>query len=269
MVKAIQELFEKLKIYGPSQFVQQAIFEIYLIIWARGIRGSYSQRWEDLTIDRLLNKKKGFYVDIGANDPIRMNNTYRFYKKGWWGINIEPNPDCIYKLQKIRKRDINLNIGISMANKKMSFFRFLPSTISTFSRHEALGQQRLGFKFIDEIKIPVMRLTDVLNRHCEKTLIDFMSIDTTEEYEFITLRSNDWQRFRPKVVCIEAADHDFSDSPVLANKRVSLLSKPSSFFGRKERIKKYLLGKGYKEYLYNGLNIIFIDTRLRSENFLN
>lgn len=34
----------------------------------------------------------GFYVDIGAYDPIFASNTLNLYTMGWDGINIEANP---------------------------------------------------------------------------------------------------------------------------------------------------------------------------------
>ncbi|MHB8276898.1 MAG: hypothetical protein ACYDIA_04500 [Candidatus Humimicrobiaceae bacterium] len=49
-------------------------------------------------------KRKGFYVDIGANDPHMFSNTKRFYLRGWTGINIEPNVDNWQKLSSYRKR---------------------------------------------------------------------------------------------------------------------------------------------------------------------
>ncbi|MDO8734008.1 MAG: tetratricopeptide repeat protein, partial [Elusimicrobiota bacterium] len=38
---------------------------------------------EDIIINQLLgNKKSGFYIDVGAYDPSRFNNTKRFYERG-------------------------------------------------------------------------------------------------------------------------------------------------------------------------------------------
>ena len=73
---------------------------------------TWSQYGEDREIDRLLgHKAQGTYVDIGANDPNLINNTRRFYRKGWTGINCEPNVVLFQKLAKARPRDINLNCG--------------------------------------------------------------------------------------------------------------------------------------------------------------
>ena len=58
---------------------------------------TYSQTGEDLILDILLkDKPKGFYIDIGGNHPKKFNNTFLFYKKGWDGINVEPNYSKIW-----------------------------------------------------------------------------------------------------------------------------------------------------------------------------
>ena len=54
---------------------------------------------------------KGFYIDIGANDPNFYSVTKAFYETGWSGINIEPLPNKFSLLKKFRKRDINLQLG--------------------------------------------------------------------------------------------------------------------------------------------------------------
>ncbi len=110
------------------------------------IFGSYSQHREDMLIDSLLkNKKNGFYVDVGANNPIGFNNTKRFYDKGWSGINIEPNIRGYKLFLEQRKRDINLNIGISKKEGNLTFYEMEPDMLSTFSkkRNEILHKRRI------------------------------------------------------------------------------------------------------------------------------
>ena len=74
---------------------------------------SYSQYYEDLILYlAFFGIKKGFYIDIGANDPEIISVTKAFYLNGWNGINIEPLPDKFNSLVKMRPKDINLNIGV-------------------------------------------------------------------------------------------------------------------------------------------------------------
>ena len=74
---------------------------------------SFSQYYEDLILFAIFfDIKKGFYIDIGANDPNHISVTKAFYLRGWYGLNIEPLPNMYNKLMKYRNRDINLQIGI-------------------------------------------------------------------------------------------------------------------------------------------------------------
>ena len=73
---------------------------------------SFAQDKEDLILAEILKDvKKGFYIDVGANDPELFSVTKLFYDMGWKGINIEPLPDMYYKLCCARSRDITLNMA--------------------------------------------------------------------------------------------------------------------------------------------------------------
>ena len=73
---------------------------------------SYSQCYEDLILFKIFNDvAKGFYIDVGANDPDVFSVTKAFYLKGWNGINIEPLPDKFNSLLQKRPNDINLQMG--------------------------------------------------------------------------------------------------------------------------------------------------------------
>ena len=70
---------------------------------------TYSQFYEDLILFSVFhNVKKGFYIDIGANDPNHLSVTKSFYLSGWNGINIEPLPDKYDSLLSDRPKDINI-----------------------------------------------------------------------------------------------------------------------------------------------------------------
>ena len=101
-----------------------------------------------VTMMKLLDfQKKGFYLDIGASDPNRFNNTKRFYLKGWCGINIEPDVLTFKKIKKFRSRDINLNIGLGKNNNGlMNFFIFFPQMLSTFNKKVANNYIKKGLK---------------------------------------------------------------------------------------------------------------------------
>lgn len=203
---------------------------------------SFSQLFEDHFIDKYFNhKKKGFYVDIGANDPACINNTKLFYCKGWKGMNIEPNTGLFKKFLSKRGRDINLNIGIGHEKGLHDFYVFKNHVYSTFSKEEAGKRISKGFS-VEIKKVEVDRLENILAKHLPKDhVIDFFSIDT-EGYDMVVLKTNDWKKFRPKLICIEVAD---------CNKKS---------ISKDRGIINYLNSMGYKEIFFNGINSILIDT---------
>jgi len=193
--------------------------------------GSYSQYGEDLIIDKLLsNKSLGFYVDIGASHPMKFNNTYMFYLRGWNGINIDPNPSSKEAFDMIRSRDINYTLGIANKTAKMPFYMMDESMYSTFSKKEADESILSGKKLNGVVPVKVKKLKDVLTKINPKH-IDFMSIDT-EGYDFDVLQSNDWKKYKPTVLCVEG----HMDS---------------------EKINDYLIKLGYKR-VFKETNSIFI-----------
>jgi FkbM family methyltransferase len=206
------------------------------------LRGSYSQKREDLALDKFLGQKRsGLYVDVGAYDPHRFSNTRRFYKRGWTGINIEPNKSNCMKFHKYRPRDINLNCGISCTESTLSFFNLSPATLSTFSESKAIEYQRQGFALVSVEDVPVKRLESILKEYTAGKRIDFLSIDT-EGYDIEVLKSNDWEKYRPTLICIETAAHDESVTS-----------------DRKEGIEAFLASVNYKKIFDNGLNAIYRD----------
>lgn len=73
----------------------------------------YSQEGEERILERLFKgKTNGFYVDCGANHPIRYSNTYRLYRKGWRGIVIDALPGTEKIYSRIRPRDIVVESGV-------------------------------------------------------------------------------------------------------------------------------------------------------------
>ena len=92
---------------------------------------SYSEYLEDMVLYcALKDVDKGFYIDVGANDPIHDSVTKVFYDRGWHGINIEPLPYKCALLAEKRPRDVNLCVGLGNKRDKLDIFE--ADGISTF-----------------------------------------------------------------------------------------------------------------------------------------
>jgi len=164
---------------------------------------SHAQNYEDVMLWRALKHiKNGFYIDIGAYSPDSDSVTKAFYDAGWQGINIEPNPVFINQYKNERKRDINLSVAISdEAGDEEMFFVSNPG-LSSLSQEIAEGHTALGWE-VESDTVKVRTLLDVCNEYCLKKEIHFLKIDI-EGLEEKALKGNNWKKFRPWVVVVEA-----------------------------------------------------------------
>jgi len=166
---------------------------------------SYSQEGEDMILNRIFEgKHQGFYVDVGAHHPRRFSNTYFFYKLGWSGINVEPNPDVIRIFNMDRSRDVNLQCGVSECQGTLKYHYFDDPALNTFD--EAVVKSRIEtthYKLVKTEEISLFRLDSLLKKYLpESKQIDFLSVDV-EGFDLFVLKSNDWSLFRPTCVLVE------------------------------------------------------------------
>lgn len=182
------------------------VIEIFKIIFDWHSIKSYSQEGEDMILRRLFeNKNKGFYVDIGAHHPLRFSNTYFFYKQGWRGINIDAMPGSMRIFRKLRPRDINIEIPVSLENKLMKYYIFNDPALNGFDVQLAMRRDadKNEYKIQKIVELQTQPLSDVLSNHLPKNQkIDFLSVDV-EGLDFEVLKSNDWSKFKPEVVLAE------------------------------------------------------------------
>lgn len=205
----IQQFRNKIRTHGlPQTLRYTADFlsaPLRRKLWTEPVLKSYSQKGEDLIIDQMLgHRKNGRYLDIGAYDPQILSNTKRFYDRGWRGCNIEPNPSRFEKFLRDRPGDINLNLGLSSSAGNLTFYDFVPETYATFSEIRAQELQAAGAKLQQEMIVPVITMIDLFEQHLGGTPVDFCTLDT-EGLDLIVLKSNDWNKFRPRVFCVEVS----------------------------------------------------------------
>lgn len=167
---------------------------------------TYSGEGEDLILKKFFgNKRDGVFVDVGCYHPKVGSNTHIFYKNGWHGINIDPNPLSIKLFNKLRKRDINLNVGVSSEESQLRYFMFEEPAINTFSETQKISRIEGGQKFIGEMTIPTLKLSTILDRHFKNQQIDILDIDV-EGFDLDVLKSNNWEKYKPTVIMVEDQD---------------------------------------------------------------
>jgi FkbM family methyltransferase len=173
-------------------------------------RTSFSQQGEDLAMYNLLYHELKLelpsYLDIGAADPILSSNTFLFYWAGCRGVLVEPNPTFVRKLRAVRPRDIVVPVGIGIdATEAADYFvvRDRPP-LNTFSAEAAEElRQREGADVIERVlRIPLVPVNRIIEEHFG-TAPDLLSIDI-EGLDLAVLRTLDFRRHRPAVICAEA-----------------------------------------------------------------
>jgi FkbM family methyltransferase len=203
---------------------------------------SYSQCGEDMIIDFIfaaLKIKNPVYLDIGANEPKMLNNTYLFYENGH-GVLIEPNPLLIDKLKKQRPLDIHLNCGVGFNNKEETadYYEMDWHEFNTFSKEIAYETQekykgKNNIKNVIQLKLVGINL--ILEKYFLKGL-DLLSIDV-EGLDLEILKSINFKKCIPKVICVETRVGSHKNSSDIAD---------------------YLISEGYILFSQTPINGIFV-----------
>lgn len=175
-------------------------------------------------------------MDLGANDPVILSNTFYFYENGSNGILVEPNTNLTDRAEIMRPRDKVINAGVGEIEGSLDYYMLDAHTLNTCSRKEAEEYEKLGHKIIEVKTIPIIPVNDLLK---EQGHTDFLSLDV-EGIDFDILKAIDYERYAPTCICIETIEY-------LGGKRDD-----------NEEICKFLMDKGYIAFADTYINTIFV-----------
>lgn len=178
----------------------------------------FSQNREDLILSAFFqDKRDGFYIDVGGFDPDYDSVTKYFYKRGWRGVNIEPQPEKFKRFVKKRTRDINIQEGISDKSGMAKLRVYKSGGLSTLSK-KLQDQYRVQpseeVNSFRDVEIRISTLAEVLDQFKIPNVIDFMKVDV-EGFEYGVLAGNNWQKYKPTVICIESNHVEKDWRPIL------------------------------------------------------
>jgi FkbM family methyltransferase len=139
---------------------------------------------------------------------------------GWQGINVEARPGSKQLFDRVRPRDVNVEVGVSRARGEMTYYFIAEdSPMNSFSP-EFLKQIEILEHVTQKIPVPTLPLAEVLDRHLPQgQTIDFMNVDV-EGHDLEVLESNDWKRFRPKVIVVEDESLDPRESAIVRTMKI-------------------------------------------------
>ena len=136
---------------------------IALIDHSLPIKASYSQHAEDTYILNIIKNEKilsGIYIDVGANHPTRISNTYLLYRNKFYGICIEPNVELINLHKLIRRKDIQIISGCGDTNKLSIFNNYNIPVLSGFKSETTIYHNAL--RILSKTYIPVLTIDTIM-----------------------------------------------------------------------------------------------------------
>lgn len=199
---------------------------------------SYAQNLEDVHIDIAFGgMTDGFYVDIGGGHPIADNVTLHAYLSGWRGVVVEPQERLAKLYPTLRPRDVVLSSLVGRAAGEATFHEVERlHGFSTMVERHAQGASAFGAAYASRA-VPVTTLAAICAAHAPAR-IDLVKIDV-EGAEADVLAGGDWDRFRPRLVVVEAVA-------------------PGTGEPAWEAWEPLLLERGYGLALFDGLNRFYV-----------
>jgi FkbM family methyltransferase len=161
---------------------------------------SYAQNREDVIAWEYFGRKTdGFFVEVGANHPTELSQTWFLEQRGWRGILMEPLPACCEKLRAIRKNSAVCEVAAGGPDQVGE--ATLNVAASDVWSH--LGDEKQSLPTAARIKVAVRTLESILEEY-RAPQVDLLSIDT-EGMELKVLLGLDLRKRRPALVILE--DH--------------------------------------------------------------
>lgn len=151
-------------------------------------------------VQEFFGSATGFYVDVGANDPVLDSQSQHLELLGWTGLLVEPDPDCCELLRQNRK-GVVIEMACSSpenAGKLLQLNRAGP--------HSTLEDQpiALGAVVRSTVQVRCDTLDAMLRANSAPVGFDLLSIDI-EGHELVALSGFDFTYWQPRLVLIE--DH--------------------------------------------------------------
>ncbi|MBD1165118.1 FkbM family methyltransferase [Pelagibacterales bacterium SAG-MED13] len=176
----------------------------------------------DRKLEKYLNYKNGFFVELGANDGIKQSNTYYFEKNfNWKGILVEPIKDKYIKCKKFRsnKNYFYNNACISFSFKKEKIKMIYSDLMSSISdktilnkvdakKHALEGEKYLlKTEKIEEVWVDTITLNEIFIEIKSPKKMDFLSLDV-EGSELEVLNGIDFSTYNFKFILVESRNDD-------------------------------------------------------------
>ena len=148
----------------------------------------------------FFGDSKGYFVEVGANEPRVRSQTWHLEQSGWTGILIEPQPDLARELRAMRMAKVFAVACSGPEHEGRTLPLHVAGPLSSLDR----SGRAPGAVPQAVIEVPIRTLDSVLTEAKTPERFDFLSIDV-EGHEIEVLRGFDIARWQPRLILLE--DH--------------------------------------------------------------
>jgi FkbM family methyltransferase len=170
---------------------------------------SCAQLGQDLwVLERTGFKRGGYFVEFGATDGVRLNNTYLLEKEfGWTGLCAEPNPEFLEKLKRNRSCVVSADCIAGESGREVEFL--LADEFGGIAEHchDMHDEKRQAYRDLGQtLVVSTVSLDEFLRMHNAPRTIDYLSIDT-EGSEYEILKNFPFDQWEVRLITVE---HNFT-----------------------------------------------------------
>lgn len=155
---------------------------------------------EQQLVQTFFAGRQGFYVDVGANDPVLDSQSQHLESLGWTGLLIEPDPDCCDLLRKNRTGTV---VQMACSSPENAGRQLL---LNRAGPHSSLEKTpiALGVVVRSTVAVQCEMLDTILTGHDVPVGFELLSMDI-EGHEIAALSGFSFDKWRPQLVLLE--DH--------------------------------------------------------------
>ena len=211
----------------------------------------FSPEAEDDARMRFFGNRTGFFVEVGANDPVELSQTRTLEMAGWQGILVEPLPQQADRLRAQRSARVFEYACCSPANAGKTASLFVAGIYSSLKSDLPTP----GVEPTATILVETRALDQILIEAGAPAPIDFVSIDV-EGLELDVLDGFSLEKWQPKLLVVEDRAIDFALHRYISKRGYRLIKRfalnnwyvpaesPAkvSLLGKLQFFRKYYLG---------------------------
>ncbi len=171
--------------------------------------------------------EEGIYVEVGANDPKSLSQTYFLEKMGWRGVLVEPLPDLAEAQRRERRNSKVFELAVSAPEKTGEADFHVAGALSSLDRNVKDNSTDYG----TVLRVKVVTLDSILEEG-KIQRVDFLSVDT-EGTEVDVLRGFDVRKYQPALILVEDAVLDLKSHRHLKSSPYNFRSGPSGSVSRR------------------------------------